>query len=121
MTSGKLTDAQMAQAYAAMNVTLGIGSGEGMGYPLAESLAMGVPVIHGKYAAGAEFVPEEYLVEPVISPYRGGHAIRRPVFRASDWADRVQQVKWDQALLPEYIYWDQCWPEWKSWLLRGIE
>jgi glycosyltransferase involved in cell wall biosynthesis len=134
-TTGRLSDAQMAVGYEACDVTLGIGAGEGWGLPLAESLACGTPVIHGNYAAGAEFVPERLLVDPIAFRYDGFYAIRRPVFRAADWADKVEaamrkdesnsaMLHWPQdkkALLPEYIYWDKCWEGWREWLLEGVE
>ena len=53
---------EMPWLYASCDVTLGIGSGEGFGMPLAESMAMGVPVVHGRYAGGAEFMPQEWTV-----------------------------------------------------------
>lgn len=122
-----LDDETMAWAYSAMDVTLGIGSGEGWGYPLAESLACGTPVIHGNYAGGAEFVPKRFLVEPAAFRGDSFFGLRRPCFHARDWAEAVvlamysrnKRVNVKPSLLPTYIDWNNCWPRWSSWLLEG--
>ena len=123
-TNHEMTDEEMAIGYTACDVTLGIGSGEGWGFPLAESLACGTPVVHGDYAGGAEFVPSEGLAQPVIFRGDGYFGIRRPVFDAEDWADRaiyLARQPRGESLLPPYIDWKNAWPEWKKWLLKGIE
>jgi glycosyltransferase involved in cell wall biosynthesis len=119
-SNNELTDDEMAMAYSACDVTLAIGSGEGWGYPLAESLACGVPVIHGNYAGGAEFVPKQYLVQPVGFRGDGYYGIRRPIFNASDWADKVIIAVKEHATLPNYIDWLNAWPAWEKWLRKGI-
>ena len=117
-----LGDDDLAWAYAACDITLGIGSGEGWGLPLSESLAMGIPVIHGNYAGGAEFVPEGMKVEPYAFRGDGFFAARRTVFRASDWADAVQT--WlgphDEVVLPSYIEWPNAWDSWAKWIRAGL-
>ena len=57
VTTQRFTDEQLAWMYSACDVTLGIAP-EGFGYPIAESLACGVPCIAGSYGAQAEFVPK---------------------------------------------------------------
>ena len=57
----------MAQFYSACDVTLGIGLGEGAGYPLFESTSCGTPVVHGNYGGGPEYLTAESLVEPMAS------------------------------------------------------
>lgn len=125
MPSNKfLSDEDMALAYSACDVTLAIGSGEGWGYPIAESLACGVPVIHGDYAGGAEIVPADGLVQPYAWRGDGFYGIRRPVYRASDWADKVQWIDKNSSrasLLPPYIDWKNAWPAWEKWLREGVE
>lgn len=115
-----LDDDGMAWAYSACDVTFGIGSGEGFGYPLAESLACGVPVIHGRYAAGKEFVPKEYLVKPVGFYMDGHYANRRPVFDPKEWATVTMRAAGTKVELPAYIDWNSCWPLWEKWLLDGV-
>ena len=116
-----LTDDEMCWAYSACDVTWGIGSGEGYGYPLAESLACGVPVIHGDYAGGAEFVPEFCLVQPKILRGEGFYCIQRPVFDPHQWAVRTLAVHGLPVELPEYIDWKNAWPKWEQWLRGGVK
>ncbi len=118
---GYLSDERMAQAYSACDVTLGIGSGEGFGYPLAESLACGTPVLHGNYGGGAEVIPEAMRIEPIAYRSEGLYSSRRPVFDPQDWADRVEQYS-DQrtGLNPQYA-WSNLWPRWRAWIERGME
>ena len=116
-----LSDEDMAWAYSACDVTLGIGSGGGFEYPLMESLACGVPAIHGNYAGGAELMPKEFLVEPAAFRGDGLYGILRPVYRAYDWADKVMAAKKEDAVLPAYIDWNNAFPAWEKWLKEGVE
>jgi glycosyltransferase involved in cell wall biosynthesis len=122
-TNRNLTDDELAWGYSACDVTFGIGSGEGWGYPLAESLACGVPCVHGDYAGGAEIVPCGTLVAPVVYRGDGVYGIRRPVFDADAWAQAAGLGKVMNTVygkLPDYIGWDNAWPRWKKWLLEGL-
>jgi len=124
LTTDTMTDDTMAWAYSACDVTLGIGS-EGMGYPLMESLGCGVPVVHMTYAGGAEYVPKEYQVEAPAYHLEGKWMIRRPTFVPSDWADKVEQLLAPEmkaiVKIPDYMIWDNLWPNWKAWLLNGLQ
>ena len=117
ITTFQLADQQMTWFYSACDVTLGIGLGEGWGFPLAESLACGTPVIHGNYAGGAEFVPTKYLTEPTGFYFEGPGCAKRPVYDPVEWADRVESIRSDTSTVPDWITWDNCWPRWKEWLL----
>lgn len=133
VTTDEFPDHQMAELYSACDVTLGIGLGEGFGYPLAESLACGTPVIHGHYAGGAEIVPPILQVWPVTWRYEGAWCWKRPVFSPEQWANVVEEyidekkvVKMVNAIDQGYsLYkefdWDVLWPKWKEWLLKGIK
>lgn len=120
-TTGGWPDADMAVAYAACSVTMGIGLGEGWGYPLAESVACGTPCVHGYYAGGAEFIEERFLVDPVGYRYEGPWNAMRPVFDPKTWAERVLEAVGKTPILPEYIRWENAWKAWESWLRRGVE
>lgn len=120
LSLGYLADEEMAQAYSACDVTLGPGLGEGFGYPLAESLACGTPVIHGNYAGGAEIIPDEMHVEPIAYRAEGLYACRRPVFDAKDWAEKVVRNLDKRASLDPQYAWKNLWPRWQSWFEEGL-
>lgn len=117
-----LSDDEMAWGYSACDVTLGIGSGEGWGYPLAEALACGVSVVHGAYAGGAEIVPKAFQVDPVVLRGDGLYGIRRPVFKASDWADVAEKGSaHGLSLMSPRLDWNNAWPLWEEWLKAGVQ
>jgi len=115
-----LTDEQMAEAYCACDVTLGIGLGEGFGMPIFESIACGVPCVHGDYAGAAEFLPPEFKVKPIGFWAEGWYANKRPVFDVREWAFRVESAAKITATLPSELAWDNLWPRWRDWLLEGV-
>ena len=121
-TNTDLTDEQMSEAYAACDVTIAPGLGEGMGYPIFESLACGIPCFHGDYAGAAEFLSSEYKIKPTGWYGEGWYGHRRPVFRESDWADAIEGSKfWSgKTELPKELDWDNLWPRWEKWLLEGV-
>ena len=125
LTTDKLSDDDMAWCLSALDVNLGLGSGEGWGMGNSDSLAVGVPVVHGNYAGSTDFIPKEFLVDSPAHRLEGKWMIRRPSFRASEWADKVEFCLTPEAkalaVLPEYIDWTNAWPAWKSWLLDGIQ
>lgn len=120
ITTGNIPDAEMAVLYSACDVTLGIGSGEGFGYPIFESIACGTPCIHGDYGCAPDFLPAEYLVEPKRMILDGVWMNQRPVYDPEEWADRVQAITYGrpQAKLPPELDWDNAWKRWEQWL-RG--
>lgn len=126
----EMLDDDLAWCYSACDVTLGIGSGEGWGYPIAESMACGVPCVTGNYAGATDYVPAGFLVEPVAFRLDGFFCIRRPVYSPQDWATKIQEI-WrflltprvgdsNDSLLPDYISWDNCWPRWQDWLRASL-
>lgn len=121
LTTGNLTDETLAWLYSACDCTLAIGSGEGWGYAIAESLACGVPVIHGDYAGGAEFVPETMLVSPAAYRVEPNSGLLRPVYDPAAWAGAVVRNLGYTAALPGYIDWAEAWPAWRTWLLDGLK
>jgi glycosyltransferase involved in cell wall biosynthesis len=120
-TSGHLTDEQMSWGYAACDVALSIGSGEGWGYTAAEALACGLPCIHGNYAGSPDFIPGKFLVYPRGYRLDGFYGIRRPVFNSDDWASSVMMNRGVHAELDPKFSWEGCWPAWHKWLLEGIQ
>jgi glycosyltransferase involved in cell wall biosynthesis len=121
---GYLSDDDMAKAYSACDVTLGPGLGEGMGFPLFESISCKTPCIHGNYGGAPEWMPPEFLVEPIAYRYEGLYASKRPVFSAQDWADKVSAVLRDtprkEVHLNSKLDWNNLWPNWENWLKKGL-
>jgi len=116
------TDENMAWCYSACDVTLGIGSGEGYGFPLFESLACGTPCIHGNYGGAPEHMPQEFLVEPCAYRMEGIYNCVRPVFQHTDWVDAISALpkRGKESLLPAHLDWNNLWPSWAEWLKKGV-
>ena len=93
VSMGLIPDSRMATAYSACDVTLGIGLGEGMGYPIFESLFCGTPCLHANYGGAPHWMNNpDLLIEPVAYRYEGSFASKRPVCLAQDWADKANAV-----------------------------
>jgi glycosyltransferase involved in cell wall biosynthesis len=117
ISMGYISDQKMAAAYAACDLTIAPGLGEGFGFPLAESLACQTPVIHGSYGGGADFVPKQMQIDPVAFRYEGSYACKRPVYNAVDLAAKAEEWigRRCDSLDPRYD-WKNLWPnEWEPW------
>ena len=55
--TGDFNSEQLSYMYSTCDVTM-LASSEGFGYPLVESMACGVPVVHGDFGGGAELIPD---------------------------------------------------------------
>ncbi len=119
VTTVPLTDEQMAFAYSACDLTLGIGAGEGYGFCLFESLACGTPCIHGNYGGAAEHMPAHMLVEPDMYRLEGIYSCVRPVFTAQAWAEKIEALPKERATLPAHLDWNFLWRQWADWLRKG--
>ena len=117
---GYLSDDQMAQAYTACDLTLGIGAGEGFGYPIAESLFCGTPVVHGRYGGAADYVPDEMLVDPRMFRLEGLYACKRPVFEPDDWVDKMEYLLGKRESGPSQLDWKNVWPRFEAWFRKGL-
>ena len=128
------TDREMAALYQACSVTIAPGLGEGFGYPIVESLANGVPVVHGDFGGGRELVPKAEWRFPVRAVrLEGIYAQRRPVYRAQDVANAIERVWAWQAIMGQetaaaycrgsvaHLDWTALWPRWRSWIRQGLE
>lgn len=125
LTSDRLTDDDLAEGFSAGDVGLHIGAGEGFGYFGPEAVAAGLPVVHGAYAGGVEFVPWVGLVDPEGTTTESPYLIQRPVFDAKRWACSTLQVAVMKAAddpmattLPQPLTWPEIWPRWEQWLTR---
>jgi glycosyltransferase involved in cell wall biosynthesis len=117
---GYIPDDHMAQAYTACDLTLGIGAGEGFGYPIAESLFCGTPAIHGNYAGAVDFLSEELLINPVVFHLDGLYASRRPVFHPKDWADKMEYFLGKRVNQPSQLDWSNVWPRFDAWFRKAL-
>jgi glycosyltransferase involved in cell wall biosynthesis len=119
LDNARYQEDEMAEWYSLCDVTLAIGSGEGFGYPIAESLACGVPCIHGNYAGGAEIT--HYHITARGWRYDG--LDKRPVFKAVDWVALIEVILTRKmgGKLDSRLDWNNLWPRWKHWLLKGVQ
>jgi glycosyltransferase involved in cell wall biosynthesis len=127
-----LDDAELSACYALCDATIAPGLGEGWGFPIAESLACGTPVVHGDYAGGAELVPlNAWRVPACAERLEGIYAVRRPVFDPKDMANAVMRaldwVKEEPLVVQqycrgqvEYLSWPILWPRFRAWFQRGL-
>jgi glycosyltransferase involved in cell wall biosynthesis len=120
ITRANFTDEQMNGMYSACDVTLGIGMGEGFGFPIFESLASGTPCIHPNYGGAAEYMPKHMLVEPVGWRWEGAYCCKRPVMKAEDFAAAAIYAAGRTAKLPGDLDWVELWSEWEKWLREGV-
>jgi glycosyltransferase involved in cell wall biosynthesis len=95
--TNNMTNDELCWCYNACDITLHPGLGEGFGLPIAESLACGVPVVHGDYAGGADWLRQagygassNTLVEEQGLRYDGLHNSIRPIYDPLMWADVIQ-------------------------------
>jgi len=134
VTTDLRTDRTLALLYQRCTVTIAPGLGEGFGYPIVESLAAGVPVVHGDFGGGRELVPRREWRFPVRELRDEGiYNLRRPVFRAADVANAIERVwAWQDAVGPDtaaaacrgsvaHLDWQQLGPRWLGWIRQGLE
>lgn len=127
------TDRQLALLYQACDVTIAPGLGEGFGYPIVESLASGVPVVHGDFGGGAELVPKIEWRFPVRARrLEGIYALQRPIFEPEDVANAIERVwRWRDAVgdlaaagyckgSVAHLDWSALWPRWYAWINQGL-
>ena len=126
----RLTDEELWRNYSACDVTIAPGLGEGFGFPIAESLACAVPVIHGNYGGGADLLRtcglQELLVPLVSVRIESEYGSIRPVFRPEDFAETIlNALSLDREKCREavaHLRWSKLFPSvWKRWFLRGLK
>lgn len=119
---GDISDDRMAAGYSASDLSLGIGLGEGMGYPIHESLFCGTPCLHINYAGAPEWMGNaDLLVEPVSYRYEGSFASKRPVCSAQDWADTANNIIGRRCNHNGDIDWANLWPRWEDYLREAAK
>lgn len=133
ISTHEASDQELHAMYAACDVTIAPGLGEGFGYPIVESLRAGTPVVHGDFGGGAELIPKREWRFPVRETrIEGVYGLQRPVFRPADVANAVERVLEWRAELGEaeaagycqgavrHLQWEALWPRWRGWIKDGI-
>lgn len=126
-TTRQFNDRDLSRLYSACDLTI-LPSTEGFGYPLAESLACGVPVVHSSYGGGTELIPHPgWLVEPVAYQLDTPYNALRPVFDPGEWIaamERALDSGWSREQCRSsvaHLDLKLLWPStFKKWLLDGI-
>jgi glycosyltransferase involved in cell wall biosynthesis len=129
--SAGLADERYLQAmYAGCAVTLAPGRGEGFGYPIVESYAMGRPVVHTNYGGGKELTLPEGRVDCIAYDTANPYVLQRPILHPQDVAIRCQQLAHQMLADPTRaayyagtvanLHWDQLWPRWETWIRQGL-
>lgn len=133
ITQPPLSDQTLARLYQACDLTLLTSLGEGFGYPIVESLASGVPCIHGNFGGGMELIPKgEWRVPVVAERLESIYTLRRPVYAVEDWANAAERaLGWVEAvsfatasaycrLSVQHLSWPALWLRWYSWIKEGL-
>ena len=118
LTTVEFSDEQMAWSYSVCDVFLAIGMGEGFGYGAAEALCCGTSVVAPNYG-GAEYIPQEFLVEPAMYRVEGAYNCYRPVMEPGDFKDAIIKSSHKEFNPPLGIMWDNLWPRWEKWFRDG--
>ena len=126
-----LTDQQLALHYSGCDVSILPSRGEGFGFPIAESMACGIPCIVTDYAAGQELVDDRYKVRPlcyqVDTPYNllravlSGHAFAQKAIEAVEYI--AEDPEYRRAEMRDnvmHLDWTRLANVWKRWFQEGI-
>jgi glycosyltransferase involved in cell wall biosynthesis len=127
--TGDYSSEQLSYLYSACDLTILPSLGEGFGLPIVESMACGVPCIHGFYGGGVELIPDgRFLVKPVTERLDGLWNSVRPVYDPLDWtmamenclnivADGSMKDVCTRAV--EHLQWCNLWPgAWQKFFER---
>lgn len=123
VTTGNLSDEVMSWCYSACDITLGIGRGEGFGYPMAEAMACGTPVMTGSYGAQSDYVPTIMQIEPTALRIEGPLNLLRPLYDAKEWAKACiewEGQRYDYSILPKEFEWKSVWKRFEKWFRAGV-
>lgn len=126
----QMTNDDLCWAYNACDLVMLPSLGEGFGYPLAEALACGTPVLHGDYAGGACWLRQAdhdfALVPPDALRIDGIHNQLRPVFDPQDWVamatSLINNPQGREALRASicHLSWASLWSVWERWFQEGL-
>lgn len=122
-------DTELSYLYSMCDLTFLPSLGEGFGYPIVESLACGVPCVHGSYGGGAELLTLDsgWLVEYMGHRYETQFNCKRPVYEAADWATVIEGVLEEKAgkekcrAMVEHLDWKNLHTVWTRWFREGVK
>lgn len=117
VTTGNVDDESMAWLYSSMDLTLGIGRGEGFGYPIFESIACGTPCVTHSYGAQSDFM--HYFAPCGPLRIEGPLSLLRPTCDGQRWANYIQNDSVLLAVLPDELRWKNLWPTFAEWFMKG--
>jgi len=130
MVLDDVSDEQMAFFYSACDLTILPSLGEGFGYPIAESMACGVPVVVGEYFSGVGRGLCAEKVKPVSTRVDTRWNIIRPTYKADSWVDHIIRGLYEYEGNPDArdqlvtrakeLNWKTLWPEWLAWFEQGL-
>jgi glycosyltransferase involved in cell wall biosynthesis len=127
MECQQMADSELALRYSTCDATVLISGGEGFGYPVAESLSCGVPVVSGSYGAQAELCHEHMLVPPEHFRIETNHNVRRAGYSAAQVADRLEHAikakregDVDFTALVEHLDAPKLGVLWQKWARKGV-
>jgi glycosyltransferase involved in cell wall biosynthesis len=124
ITTGNLTDYAMSWCYNAMELTLGIGRGEGFGYPIFESLFCATPCFAYNYGAHVEYMDKDWVSGIPGLRVEGPLNLLRPVGDPRQWAEQINKLySADNHLMrfPSELDWERVWPRFEKWITDGVK
>lgn len=113
------SDQSLAYHYNLCDLTLLISGGEGFGYPIAESLACGIPVVTGEYGAGAELVHYFNHVPAELLVCETQYNVKRAIYVAQDFASIISRIEPEERSV-EHLSWDNLKHPWLKWFQKGL-
>jgi glycosyltransferase involved in cell wall biosynthesis len=128
VTVAPMSDAELARRYRECALTIAPGAGEGFGYPIVESLACGVPVLHGDYAGGASIMRTcgraDMLIQPDTYRVEGQYNCVRPVHDPEILVECVNAMLSttiiDTVASVEHLRWMNLAYPWRRWFREGV-
>lgn len=114
------SDEQMSFMYGLCDLTLLISGGEGFGYPIAESLACGVPVVTGGYGAGAELNTYHDNVVDYKLICETQHNVLRAHHHAYAIDRTIKNVQPESIASVDHLSWDNLQHPWMKWFRKGV-
>ena len=120
LTMGNVSDETMAVAYSAMDITLGIGRGEGFGYPIFESIFCGTPCFAYDYGAQVDYVDRPHCFDYEYLRIEGPLGLLRPCPTVGMVTAKIIRDIGSEMRYPEELEWKNVWPRFEKWFREGL-